>query len=431
MKIVPWNTLNGDQRLEALQRPHSGAADSVYTAVREILEAVKRDGDSALRRFCHKFDGYTPEAFLLSEAEISKAEGQLSETLKSAIKAAYANITRFHQSQGYRPIHVDVMDGLACERQVRPINSIGLYIPSGTAPLLSTVLMLGIPSQIAGNPMRTLCTPADSNGQIHPAILYAATLCGITRIARVGGAQAIAAMAYGTDSIPKADKIFGPGNMYVTAAKTLVSQEYGGAAIDMPAGPSEVLVIADDTTPAAFAAADLLSQAEHDTNSQVVLIATNTAKAEEILLEVNAQLSSLPRQEIATAALKNSRVIVADSVAEALDISNTYAPEHLILCFDGANSYTDKITNAGSVFLGTYTPESLGDYASGTNHVLPTGGSARAYSGLGVEAFQKTITFQQANKAGLTAIGDAVIELATAETLDAHARAVALRLNTK
>jgi histidinol dehydrogenase len=428
MKVIIWKDLTEDQRRAALQRPASAHATEAEASVRAILDDVKKRGDGAVRDYTKKFDGYDPEPVFVSEAEIARAESRLDQALAAAIRAAYKNIMAFHKRQGYATYELETMPGLTCSRAAVPVERVGLYIPGGTAPLLSTALMLGVPSQIAGNPQRILCTPADKKGAVHPAILFAATLCGIGKIARIGGAQAIAALAYGTQTVSAADKIFGPGNIYVTLAKAMAAQEAGGPAVDMPAGPSEVLVIVDDAAPDRFAAADLLAQAEHDVSAQVVLVATSKKKIASVMDEVKLQLASLPRAKIAARALENSLAIVASSLDEAIAISNRYAPEHLILCFEGAERYKDKIINAGSVFCGPYTPESLGDYASGTNHVLPTAAAARAYGGLGVESFQKTITWQTATRQGLSAIGPAVITLAGAETLQAHARAVELRL---
>ncbi len=423
MKTVIWKDLKEQERQRVLQRPASAAAGDAVRSVRTILDDVKTRGDRAIREYTQRFDGFDPDPLYVEDIDASIDPG-----LCDAMDAAYANIRRFHERQGYHAFATETMPGLSCERRVMPIGSVGLYVPGGTAPLLSTVLMLGVPSQIAGNPLRVLCTPGSRQGQVHPAILYAAKLCGIIRIARVGGAQAIAGLAYGTESLPAVNKIFGPGNIYVTLAKTLVAQESGGPSIDMPAGPSEVLVIATEDTPPAYAAADLLSQAEHDAASQVVLVATDAKTIEAIKSEVESQLALLPRRNIAAGALENSLAIIAGSLEEAVDISNLYAPEHLILCFEGAERFKNSISNAGSVFCGLYTPESLGDYASGTNHVLPTAAAARAYSGLGVEAFQKTITWQSASRDGLQVIGPAVMAMAEAETLDAHARAIAVRL---
>ncbi len=431
MKIYAWKDMTESERRALMRRPASDSGQSALKGVREILDSVRRDGDRALRDLTKKYDGYDPEPLFVPITEILGAGERIGAPLRQAMDKAYENVLSFHRPQGYKPVRVEVLPGLTCERNVVPVESVGLYIPGGTAPLFSTALMLGVPSQIAGNPARVMCTPADKNGSVHPAILYAAFLCGIDRVARVGGAQAIAAMAYGTQSMARADRIFGPGNIYVTLAKMLVAQESGGPGIDMPAGPSEVLVIADESTPAVFAAADLLAQAEHDPSSQVVLIATAQDKAEEIGRAIEEQIRDLPRADIIRGALRGSLSIVVDTLEQAIEISNLYAPEHLILCFETAEKYKNHVKNAGSVFCGLHTPESLGDYASGTNHVLPTAGCARSYSGLGVEFFQKTMTWQTASRAGLEALAPTVINMAQAETLEAHARAVSLRLKEK
>jgi histidinol dehydrogenase len=430
MKKIIWSELSDQEKIFVLKRPESQSGNEIAASVRAILDDVRDNGDRAVRRLTQRFDRYDPLPLFVSKDEIEGATDSLDKGLRAAIDLAYANIRAFHAGQGYRPYAMKTMPGLHCARTVIPVQRVGIYIPGGTAPLFSAVLMQGIPSQLAGNPERLLCTPARS-GQVHPAMLYAAKLCGIDAIARVGGAQAIAMMAYGTETVQPVDKIFGPGNAYVNLAKRMVAAEVGGPAIDMPAGPSEVLVVATDETPADYAAADLLAQAEHDVSSQVVLIALSAAKRDDILLETERQLEALPRAAITRQALDNSLAIVVDSVEEALAISNRYAPEHLILCFEGAERYVDLVTSAGSVFCGPNTPEPLGDYASGTNHVLPTGGGARAYSGGSVEAFQKTVTVQSASSAALRAIGPAVVTMAQNETLDAHANAVLIRMQSR
>ena len=422
-----WTELNDEERRALLRRPAAQSSPEAAASVRGILDDVRRDGGNAVRALTQKFDGFDPEPLFVEQKLFDLAEEEIGPDLCEAIALAYKNIRRFHRQQGTRGYAMETMPGLTCARNVVPVQRIGLYIPGGTAPLLSTVLMLGVPSQIAGCPDRLLCTPGDRSGNVHPAILYAARLCGIEKIARIGGAQAIAGMAYGSFGTP-VDKIFGPGNLYVTLAKQQVAQEIGGPAIDMPAGPSEILVIVEEKTPDAYAAADLLAQAEHDPASQVVLIALSMDKIERVLGAVEAQIKTLPRAGIVRAALANSVAIVASSLEMALDISNLYAPEHLILSCADAERLLPLVTNAGSVFCGIHTPESRGDYASGTNHVLPTAGTARAYSGVGVEAFQKTITWQLATPAALAAIGPSVEALARAETLEAHARAIAVRL---
>jgi len=409
---------------ELARRPSEGIS-AKEDAVKAILQAVKKQGDKALIDLTFKFDKVKIKNLKLDANTIKKAEKSISPALKKAIDEAYKNIYKFHSVQLNNKIEkIETTPGVVCWRKTVPIEKVGLYIPGGSAPLFSTVLMLGIPAKIAGCKEVILCSPPE----IDPAILYAASKCGIKNIFCVGGAQAIAAMAYGTKSIPKVDKIFGPGNSFVTIAKQLVSQE--GVAIDMPAGPSEVLVIADDTSNAAFVASDLLSQAEHGPDSQVILLSTSKKLVDEVTKEVSAQLKALPRKVLAEKALKNSRAIILRSLDEAMNFSNQYAPEHLILACKNADKLGEKIVNAGSVFLGNYTPESAGDYASGTNHTLPTNGYAKAYSGVSVDSFIKKITFQQISKEGLKNIGNTVEVMAEAEQLQAHKNAITIRLKT-
>ena len=397
--------------------------------MRSIVAAVRREGDAALCRLTRKFDRVTLRSLRVSEAEFATAEKSLARADLVALRTAYRNIRTFHRAQRTTPIRTETTTGVVCEKVIRPIGRIGLYVPGGSAPLPSTALMLGVPSQLAGNPVRVLCTPPDRNGHINPWILCAARFCGITDIYKVGGAQAIAAMAYGTASIPKCDKLFGPGNAFVTEAKQQIARDADGAAIDLPAGPSEVLVIADNRANPSFVAADLLSQAEHGPDSQVVLVAFSGKFAGRVLAALARQLSTLPRAAIARRALTKSRILIAASRAEAGAIANAYAPEHLILQVVKPRALLAGVTTAGSVFLGDLTPESLGDYASGTNHVLPTYGWARAYSGLGLADFQRTMTVQAASRAGLQKLGPVVERLALAEGLAAHQRAVRLRLD--
>jgi histidinol dehydrogenase len=427
MKKIYWNELSGNERKSLFQTPASQLNKATEDIVKAIMEDVRSSGDAALRRCTLKFDKYDPLPIFLDIRQIEAAEERIDASLRQAMEAAYANIKAFHSRQGYQPFSIETLPGLTCTRKVVPIEKVGVYVPAGTAPLFSAALMLGVPSQIAGNPVRILCTPGNKSGEVHPATLFAAKLCGMTQVARIGGAQAIAALAFGTESVPAVDKIFGPGNMYVTQAKILAASMPGGPAIDMPAGPSEVLVIVDGTTPDAYAAADLLAQAEHDMMAQVVLVAESETKINAILAYVERQLETLPRKEIARSSIENSLAIVVSSKDQAIEVSNLYAPEHLILCFDDCDKYLDRITNAGSVFCGTLTPESFGDYASGTNHILPTGIAPRAYSGLTAEAFQKTITVQRATREVFQALSDTVITMARAEQLEAHARAVTLR----
>lgn len=408
-----------------LQRPVMDT-QSLDAAVMPVLEAVRREGDAAVRRFTQQFDGVALDALLVSKEEIAQGTASLDEDLKAAIQTAANNIRTFHHRQ-YQPEEpIETMPGVLCWRRSTPIERVGLYVPGGSAPLFSTVLMLGIPAQLAGCSQIVLCTPPRKDGTVHPAILFAASLVGVTHIVKAGGAQAIAAMAYGTESIPAAYKIFGPGNQYVTTAKQLVSRQ--GVAIDMPAGPSEVLVCADDTANPEFVAADLLSQAEHGPDSQVVLVAFNAATVERVKAAIDRQLPALPRRDIAAQALEHSIAIVMENEYEALHLINFYAPEHLILALEHPEVMAAGVINAGSVFLGHYSPESVGDYASGTNHTLPTNGYARAYSGVSLDSFLKKITFQQLTPEGLRNIGPTVERMAEAEELQAHRTAVTIRL---
>ena len=394
--------------------------------VGKILQDVRQKGDTALKKYTKKFDGITLRKMQVDAKEIKKAEAAISIELKQAIDQAYANILLFHSTQKETVKEVETMPGVHCWRKSIPLERVGLYIPGGTAPLFSTVLMLGVPAFVTGCKDVILCTPVSKEGSIHPAILYAASKVGVHTIYKIGGAQAIGAMAYGTSTIKKVDKIFGPGNQYVTAAKQLVQLE--GTAIDMPAGPSEVCVVADASASADFVAADLLSQAEHGIDSQVLLICNDAAMIEQVDQAVKAQLNLLPRKSIAQKALENSKSILVSSMEEAMLISNRYAPEHLIIATDQAEVLAAQVINAGSVFLGHYTPESAGDYASGTNHTLPTNGHARAYSGVSVDSFVKKVTFQQITKDGIQQVGPTVIAMAEAEGLDAHAYAVKIRI---
>ncbi len=394
--------------------------------VDSILRNVRENGDFALKEYASKFDGVGIETFLISKDEFTEASLCVDEKLKKAIQLAKSNIERFHNAQKELSNRLETTIGVECWRESRAIEKVGLYIPGGTAPLFSTVLMLGIPAKIAGCSEIILCTPPGKNGSIHPAIIYTAQLVGLSKIFKVGGAQAIAAMAYGTKSIPKVFKIFGPGNQYVTKAKELVQQF--GTAIDMPAGPSEVLVIADETCIPEFVAADLLSQAEHGIDSQVILLSTSNRVIDHVLIEMSGQLELLPRKEIAIKALENSRVVYLETIEECFEMSNTYAPEHLILATENAEDYVELIQNAGSVFLGKYSCESAGDYASGTNHTLPTNGYARNYSGVSLDSFIKKISFQKISSKGIKHIGPAIECMAEAEQLFAHKNALTLRL---
>lgn len=395
--------------------------------VKPILEKVARGGDKALRKFAEEFDHAKLDSLLVTPEEVTTAKELVSKELKKAIGVAKANIKKFHAAQASPELIVEVMPGVTCRRKSVPIQRVGLYIPGGTAPLFSTVLMLGIPAQLAGCAEVVLCTPSNSKGQVHPAILYTADLVGISKIVKVGGAQAIAALTFGTESVPKVDKIFGPGNQYVTAAKQLATKH--GVAIDMPAGPSEVLVYADDTAIPAFVAADLLSQAEHGVDSQVVLVTPSEKLAAQVLLELNLQLETLPRKDIAYKALQHSCAVVMEDQASAIALINDYAPEHLILAVAEEEEVIAQIYNAGSVFIGNFTPEAAGDYASGTNHTLPTYGYARNYSGVSLDSFVKKISYQKISPQGLKKLGPSVEIMAENEQLDAHKLAVTVRLN--
>ena len=408
-----------------LQRPNFEAAE-LLPKVQSILDAVALEGDAALLRFSATFDQVQLKSLCIDPALIQAAEAIVAPALKTAIQSAKVNIEIFHQAQLKKEEKIETMPGVWCWRKSVGIEKVGIYIPGGTAPLFSTVLMLGIPAKLAGCKEVILCTPPRKDGTVDPAILYAAGLVGIQQIYTIGGAQAIAAMAYGTAIVPKVFKIFGPGNQYVTAAKQLVQQQ--GVAIDMPAGPSEVCVYADETAVPSFVAADLLSQAEHGADSQVLLIASNRNIVEQVQLELTQQLADLPRADFATKALGHSKAIVIASREDAIQLINAYAPEHLILSVDNALVVAEKIINAGSVFIGNYSPESVGDYASGTNHTLPTNGYAKAYSGVSVDSFVKKITFQQLTEMGLKNIAQTVIQMASGEQLEAHAQAVAIRV---
>lgn len=395
-------------------------------SIRRILEDVRTRGDQALIDLTLEFDGVRISAPSIGADEIARAESSLDAALTSAMQVAARNIEAFHASQRQDPKAIETMPGVTCWRKGVPIDSVGIYIPGGSAPLFSTVLMLGIPARLAGCSDVILCTPPDKQGRVNPAILYAAQLAGIKKIFKVGGAQAIAAMAYGTASVPAVYKIFGPGNQFVTRAKQLVSEE--GVAIDMPAGPSEVLVLADATANPVFIAADLLSQAEHGPDSQVMLVALNEVDTDAIQTEVDRQLNELPRRDVAARALENSRVVIFDSMDMAMRFSNAYAPEHLIINTANAASLAGQVTNAGSVFIGAWSPEAAGDYASGTNHTLPTNGYARAFAGVSLDSFLKYITFQEITTDGIKAIGPVVERMAEAESLQGHKAAITKRL---
>ena len=416
-EIAAWN--------EIIKRPVQ-SLEAIEQKVIPVLQEIKLHGDVALKKFTQLFDGVEVNTFTVTEEEIQDAENLVSDELKEAIKSAYTNIHTFHQKQMAAVEVIETMPGVQCWRKSVAIEKVGLYIPGGTAPLFSTVLMLAVPAQIAGCAETILCSPPDKQGKIHPAILYTANLCGVKKIFKAGGAQAIAAMAYGTETIPKVYKIFGPGNQYVTAAKQLINKD--GIAIDMPAGPSEVLVIGDDESRPDFIAADLLAQAEHGADSQVIFVTTEEAYLNLVHFAIDQQLKNLPRKELTEKALENSKMILVKDVEEAIAFSNAYAPEHLILQTRNAEELAEKVINAGSVFIGHYTPESVGDYASGTNHTLPTNGFANAYSGVSLDSFVKKITYQKISKVGLETIGKTVEVMAANEKLEAHKNAVSIRL---
>ena len=412
----------------ALIRRPQKAAEIAENSVVSIIETVRRKGDAALREFGRKFDRVKQTDFRVCRREFDDAEVQINDDLKRAIRLAIENIGKFHAAQLAEEEIVETQPGVRCWRKSVAIEKVGLYIPGGTAPLFSTVLMLAIPAKIAGCSEIVLCTPPNEDGGVNPAILYTARELGLEKVFKLGGAQAVAAMAYGTESVPKVDKIFGPGNSWVTLAKQLVSRD--GVAIDMPAGPSEVLVLADKNANPEFVAMDLLSQAEHGEDSQVILVTDSETLAEKAGKTVQSQLKKLPRKEIAERSLQNSRVILLKDTSEMMDFANTYAPEHLIIMTENAAELSEKVINAGSVFIGAFTPESAGDYASGTNHTLPTYGYARNYSGVSVDSFIKKITFQTLTKTGLRNIGPAIESMAAAEGLDAHKNAVSIRLKS-
>ena len=429
MKQVVWQELDPEGRAALLRRPALAQDDRQQAEVARILERVRRDGDQALRELTEELDGIKLSVLRVAEDEFTAAEKALSQRQRDALAAAAANIRSFHEAQLPEPIVVETAPGVVCERVTRPIQSVGLYVPAGNAPLPSTALMLAIPAALAGCRTRLLCTPPQSDGRADPAVLTAARSCGVQQVFKLGGAQAIAAMAYGTESVPKVDKVFGPGSTWVTAAKAQVAQDPLGAARDLPAGPSEVLVIADDAANPAFVAADLLSQAEHGPDSQVMLVTTSSAVCAATLAEVEKQQTSLSRSDIVSRSLEFSAAILVDDVATAVEVANLYAPEHLILQIENPRDCLDGVQAAGSVFLGPWAPESVGDYCSGTNHVLPTYGFARSYSSLSVNDFLRSMTVQELTPAGLKTVGPIAEILADLEGLDAHSRAVRQRLD--
>jgi histidinol dehydrogenase len=423
MKII-YNPTKAEWTKE-LKRPVQKTKD-IEKIVKPIMQKVKRLGDKALKKFALEYDHVQVKNLLVSMEEIFIAREKIDPKLKEAIQLAKLNIEKFHEAQATPDLEMEVMEGVTCMRKSVGIQKVGLYIPGGTAPLFSTVLMLGIPANLAGCEQIVLCTPPDKDGNIHPAILYTADLIGIDKIVKAGGAQAIAALTYGTESVPKVDKIFGPGNQYVTAAKQLAVKK--GVAIDMPAGPSEVLVYADQTAIPGFVAADLLSQAEHGVDSQVILVASSEKIAKSVLKEMEEQLTKLSRKEMAKKALDNSVAVVVGNQDKALELINDYAPEHLIICVENEEEVVNQIKNAGSVFIGNFTPESAGDYASGTNHTLPTYGYAKNYSGVSLDSFVKKITYQKITETGIKNLGPAIEIMASNEMLDAHKNAVSIRL---
>ncbi|MDD4514251.1 histidinol dehydrogenase [Massilibacteroides sp.] len=401
---------------------------TLFDTVNSVLSDVKKGGDKAVKAYGEKFDKVALDSLLVTEQEMAGVITNVSDDLKQAIRIAYANIAKFHKAQEFTGKKIETTPGVTCWQKAVAIEKVGLYIPGGTAPLFSTVLMLAVPAKIAGCKEIVLCTPPDKNGNIHPAILFAAQIAGVHKIIKAGGIQAIASMAYGTESVPKVDKIFGPGNQYVTAAKQLVSLK--DVAIDMPAGPSEVQVIADETANPDFIAADFLSQAEHGADSQSILVTTDAALIPRVEAAINRQLNELPRKEITAKALEHSRIVLLKDEEEVVAFTNLYAPEHLIIQTKDYLSLAEQVENAGSVFLGAYTPESAGDYASGTNHTLPTNGYARAYSGVNLDSFIRKITFQEITADGIRNLGDTIRIMASNEELEAHRNAVTVRLNT-
>ncbi|TLF44926.1 histidinol dehydrogenase [Maribacter aurantiacus] len=408
-----------------LKRPTQTISD-IEDTVNRVFSEVKDGGDSVLKKYTVTFDGVVLDSLLVSEQEIKDAAGSVSQKLQQAIQLAKSNIEKFHRAQKTQKVSVTTAPGVECWQEKRPIQKVGLYIPGGTAPLFSTILMLAVPANLAGCKEIVLCTPPDKQGNVNPAILYTAGLCGVTKILKVGGIQAIAGMTFGTESVPRVYKIFGPGNQYVTVAKQIATKH--GVAIDMPAGPSELLVFADDSANPAFVASDLLSQAEHGTDSQVLLVSTSKEMINQVETELENQLKELPRKDIAEMAIENSKSIYIEDGQTAVELINAYGPEHYIICAKDEDYFIDNVANAGSVFVGNYTPESAGDYASGTNHTLPTNGYAKQYSGVNLDSFMKSMTFQKISPEGILNIGEAIELMAEAEGLQAHKNAVTLRL---
>ncbi|MGA7537211.1 MAG: histidinol dehydrogenase [Steroidobacteraceae bacterium] len=428
MRILIWQSLGASERVAALARPTQDSRAEIEALAREVIAHVRAGGDDAVRAYTRRFDVAEPESLAVSPEEFSQAERALTAQQRAALERSMENVESFHRAQRPESLTLETMPGVRCERIIRPISAVGLYVPAGSAPLPSTVVMLAVPARIAGCPRRVLCTPPGRDGRAAAAVLVAARLCGLDTVFKVGGVQAIAAMAYGTQSVPKVDKIFGPGNAWVTAAKQAVASDPGGAACDLPAGPSEVLVVADESARAEFVAADLLAQAEHDRQAQAILVTTSRALAEAVRSAVETEVRSLSRGAILEQSLASSRCIVVSDLDTALDVANAYAAEHLILEVREPRRWLERVESAGSVFLGSWSPEPMGDYCSGTNHVLPTYGYARAYSGLSVLDFVKRITVQELSPAGLRSLGPTAVSLARLEGLDAHASAVTRRL---
>jgi histidinol dehydrogenase len=429
LDILEWSSLDEARRTAVLRRPAQREAASLLEKAGRIVADVRERGDAALVEYTERLDKVRLESLAVTEAEFRAAEATLTTEQLEALRRAIGTVTRFHETQSLEAIRLETSPGVICERYIVPLNAVGLYVPAGTAPLPSTALMLAIPARIAGCPVRVMCTPPRPDGSADPAVLTAARLCGVEQVFKLGGAQAVAAMAFGTATVPKVDKIFGPGNSWVTAAKQIVAADADGAALDMPAGPSEVLVIADAGARPAFVAADLLAQAEHSEDAQVVLVTTSREIAAACIGEVERQMALLPRRDIIAKSIAESRVLVVRDLETALEVSNRYAPEHLILQVESPRRWLPRVRNAGSVFLGAWTPETMGDYCSGTNHVLPTYGHARAYSGLGVLDFVKRMTVQEVSRDGLADLGLTARTLARLESLDAHANAVTVRLD--
>jgi len=429
MKIIDWATSSPDARRAALARPAAESREKVFREASAVISAVRAEGDAAVRRFTLEFGGPALDDLRAAPAEFREARAALDSVQIAALERAVTNVSRFHEAQVSATLSVETMPGVRCERITRPIDSVGLYVPAGSAPLPSTAIMLAVPARIAGCKARAIASSPGADGKLHAAVLLAAELCGVDTVYKMGGAQAIAALAFGTDSVRKVDKIFGPGSAWVTAAKQIVAADPAGAAIDLPAGPSEVLVIADDSANVKFVAADLLAQAEHDTLAQVVLVTTSKSLAAAVSAEVETQIRNLSRRDIVSQSMTNSRCILVADLAAAVDVSNEYAPEHLIIQTRDPRALLEQVTSAGSVFLGEWSPESMGDYCSGTNHVLPTYGYARSHSGVSLVDYQKRITVQELSAEGLRALGPTAVTLSGMEGLDAHGNAVKVRLD--